>query len=185
MRTGHHRAVLAAPALSRGRGGGGLGSQLRGLAGNLLPDPQDAEECLNDAYLGLWNSIPPAKPQPLLPYALRVVRNLCLKRYHYNRAGKRNRQLDVALLGAGKLLGRVLHAGEGTGRQGAGGRLEQLCQRAVPPGPGAVLGRYWYGSSYKELALKLGITEGATAVRLSRLRDKLRRPTCRKKGVLE
>ena len=46
------------------------------------------------------------------------------------------------------------------------------------------LGRYWYGSSYKELALKLGITENNAAVRLSRLRDKLR-AHLQKKGVLE
>ena len=43
------------------------GTQLRRLAGNILSNPQDAEECVNDAYLGLWDSIPPARPQPLLP----------------------------------------------------------------------------------------------------------------------
>ena len=72
------------------------GTQLRMLAGNILSNPQDAEECVNDAYLGLWDSIPPARPQPLLPYALRVVRNLCLKRYHWNIAQKRNSQFDLA-----------------------------------------------------------------------------------------
>ena len=72
------------------------GTQLRRLAGNILSNPQDAEECVNDAYLGLWDSIPPARPQPLLPYALRVVRNLCLKRYHWNIAQKRNSQFDLA-----------------------------------------------------------------------------------------
>lgn len=46
------------------------------------------------------------------------------------------------------------------------------------------MGRYWYGSSYKELALKLGITENNAAVRLSGLRDKLR-AHLQKKGVLE
>lgn len=29
------------------------GTQLRRLAGNILSNPQDAEECVNDAYLGL------------------------------------------------------------------------------------------------------------------------------------
>ena len=29
------------------------------IANNILDDPQDAEECVNDAYLGAWNSIPP------------------------------------------------------------------------------------------------------------------------------
>ena len=78
------------------RPGGYLRTSTRRLAGNLLHDPEDAEECVNDAYLGLWDSIPPAKPDPLLPYALRVVRNLCLKRYHWNTAQKRNSQFDLA-----------------------------------------------------------------------------------------
>ena len=85
------RSPQAVPALEET-----YGLQLRRLAGNLLSSPQDAEECLNDAYLGLWDSIPPARPEPLLPYALRVVRNLCLKRYHWNNAQKRNSQFDLA-----------------------------------------------------------------------------------------
>lgn len=72
------------------------GSTLRKLAENLLDSRQDAEECVNDAYLGLWEGIPPAKPNPLLPYALKVVRNLCLKRYHWNTAKKRFSPFDVA-----------------------------------------------------------------------------------------
>lgn len=33
------------------------------IADNILDDPQDAEECVNDAWLGAWNSIPPAVPR--------------------------------------------------------------------------------------------------------------------------
>ena len=135
------------------------GSQLRGLAGNLLPDPQDAEECLNDAYLGLWNSIPPAKPQPLLPYALRVVRNLCLKRYHYNRAGKRNNQMEVALSELENCLaGSSTPEGEQDAKE-LGAVLNSFVKGLSHRDRVLFLGRYWYGSSYKELALKLGITE--------------------------
>ena len=36
------------------------------IADNILDDPQDAEECVNDAWLGAWNSIPPQRPDPLL-----------------------------------------------------------------------------------------------------------------------
>ena len=43
------------------------GSQLRGLAGNLLPDPQDAEECLNDAYLGCGTASRRQSPSPCCP----------------------------------------------------------------------------------------------------------------------
>ena len=26
---------------------------------NVLNNPEDAEECVNDSYLGVWNAIPP------------------------------------------------------------------------------------------------------------------------------
>ena len=29
---------------------------------------EDAEECVNDAYLALWRSIPPKRPKPLKAY---------------------------------------------------------------------------------------------------------------------
>ena len=49
-------------------------------ARNILGSTQDAEECVNDAYLALWNAIPPQEPKPLLGYLCRVVRNLALKK---------------------------------------------------------------------------------------------------------
>ena len=46
------------------------------------------------------------------------------------------------------------------------------------------LGRYWYACTHKERALRLGMTENNVAVRLSRLREKLRKYLL-EKGVLE
>ena len=34
------------------------------ISRNILENPQDAEECVNDTYLGLWNAIPPHRPNP-------------------------------------------------------------------------------------------------------------------------
>ena len=39
------------------------------LSYNILNDRQDAEEYVNDAYLGAWNAIPPTRPNPLLTFA--------------------------------------------------------------------------------------------------------------------
>ena len=50
------------------------------VARNILSDPRDAEECINDAYLAVWNTIPPQNPHPLLSYVCRIVRNLALKK---------------------------------------------------------------------------------------------------------
>ena len=116
------------------------GTQLRRLAGNILSNPQDAEECVNDAYLGLWDSIPPARPQPLLPYALRVVRNLCLKRYHWNIAQKRNSQFDLAYSELESCPGGPHRTRAAAGRQGAARSPGGLSAGAFPAGQGAVFG---------------------------------------------
>ncbi len=52
-------------------------SVIRGI----LPDEGDREECINDAYLKLWNAIPPAEPQSLRAYLVQVVRRVALDRY--------------------------------------------------------------------------------------------------------
>ena len=67
------------------------------VAKNILNDVRDTEECVNDAYLGAWNTIPPQRPNPLLSYVCRIVRNLAIKKYHANTAVKRNSIYDVAL----------------------------------------------------------------------------------------
>ncbi len=32
------------------------------IANNILSSREDSEECVNDTYLGLWNTIPPSAP---------------------------------------------------------------------------------------------------------------------------
>ena len=43
------------------------------IAFNILNNTQDTEECVNDAYLGTWNTIPTQNPNPLLSYCLRYI----------------------------------------------------------------------------------------------------------------
>lgn len=43
------------------------------VAGNILRNSLDVEECVNDAYLGAWNTIPPRRPEPLLAYLCRTA----------------------------------------------------------------------------------------------------------------
>lgn len=48
------------------------------IAYGVLGNAQDSEEIVNQAYLKLWNAIPPKKPDPLMPFLARIVRNLSL-----------------------------------------------------------------------------------------------------------
>ena len=73
------------------------GNICRSLSYRIVNDRQDAEECVNDAYLGAWNAIPPARPSPLLTYVLKIVRNISLKSYWKREADKRSSRYTVAL----------------------------------------------------------------------------------------
>lgn len=160
------------------------GEKMRRLAENLLGSSLDAEECVNDACLGAWNSIPPKRPEPLLPYLYKTVRNLALHRYHRNTAQKRGGcgfdaafdELENVLVSPGgpeseldaKELGRVIE-----------GFLRKLSSRDRA----LFLGRYWFGEAYDVLAFRLGMTENNAAVRVSRIREKLKSYLV-KKGAL-
>ena len=67
------------------------------LSNNIVNNRQDAEECVNDAYLRAWNAIPPARPNPLLTYICKIVRNISLKIYYKKEAAKRSSHYTIAM----------------------------------------------------------------------------------------
>ena len=67
------------------------------IAYNILGSIEDAEECVSDAYLVMWNSIPPATPEPLLPYLLRRVKNIAINKYKYLHTQKRQSNYQYCL----------------------------------------------------------------------------------------
>lgn len=78
------------------------------LANNILRQPQEAEECVNDTYLGVWNTIPPQHPQHLKSFVCRIVHHLACKRVEHEQAQKRQsnyrppaRQLSVRPIESG------------------------------------------------------------------------------------
>ena len=59
------------------------------VALRILQDPQDAEECVQDGLLAVWESIPPLRPASLRSYFVALVRNRALDRYRAERREKR------------------------------------------------------------------------------------------------
>lgn len=65
------------------------GSYLYTIAYNVLSDRLDSEECLDDTYLGAWNSMPPKRPTALAVFLSRIMRNVALSRFRRKTAEKR------------------------------------------------------------------------------------------------
>ena len=57
---------------------------LYSIAHNVIHNPMDCEECLNDTYLGAWNAMPPTRPNVLKAFLTTIVRILAINRYNSN-----------------------------------------------------------------------------------------------------
>ena len=145
------------------------------IARNILGNPEDAEECVNDTYLRAWNAIPPARPNTLSTFLGKITRNLSI-----NRAAKRN----AAKRGGGEYpavldeLSELVSGGDSA--EQAFSRRELV--RAIDAFLGGLsakkrgifVRRYWYFDSVSDIARRFGMTEANVSVTLHRLRGQLR-----------
>lgn len=151
------------------------GKICRDLSYRIVGSRQDAEECVNDAYLGAWNAIPPERPDPLLTYILKIVRNISLKVYRRNGAAKRSSRYTLALdeieacIADSKTVEAELEAGE------LDHVIEGFLDTQTVENRIIFMRRYWFADSYKDIAELMGLSEKNISVRLTRIREKMRR----------
>lgn len=144
------------------------------LSYNIVGNSQDAEECVNDAYLGAWNAIPPARPNPLLAFICKIVRNISLKRYERNTAAKRNNIYDVALEELEACLASSATVEEKITEHELSRIIESFLASLSKENRVIFLRRYWFFDSYADISARVGLTEKNVSVRLTRIRKELR-----------
>ena len=143
------------------------------LLRNLLQNEQDAQECANDTYLALWNTIPPEAPKPLLTYLLKIARNRALRRIRYYHTQRRDHQA-VALqelescLASGHLVEQELE------KKLLEAEIERFLRMQKETDRLLFLRRYWFCDSIEVLADTFGWSQSKVKSRLFRLRGRLR-----------
>lgn len=149
------------------------GSLLKGLAQRLLPSPQDAEECVNDALLDIWNTIPPQKPNSLSSYACMLTRRRAIDRIRYLSAQKRGSGTWLVALDE---LEECVPGGKGFDEDGAAltEALNGFLASLSPRDRNIFMGRYFAFESIETLAATHGVTKNTINIRLSRMRKKLK-----------
>lgn len=152
------------------------GGYCRAIADNILANAQDAEECVNDTYLGAWNSMPENRPARLAPYLGKLCRWLSLSRL--KERGRLKRGGGEATL-ALEELSEVLDSGFRTERQLERRELARAIN-AFLAGLGETqrrvfLCRYWYMASVTEIAESFGFSQSKVSSMLHRTRQKLRK----------
>ena len=147
----------------------------RSIAQNILPSPQDAEECVNDALYNMWNSIPPERPVALKAFFASLTRCACLKKQRELRAGKRGGgETALALdeledcVPSGSAPDREVEAKELARAVGAFVRTLGGAERNI------FICRYWYIMPVGAIARRYGYSVSRVKSTLFRTRKKLR-----------
>lgn len=151
------------------------GRYLAKIAYNILRDTEDCKECVNEAYLAAWNSIPPHKPEVLRTYLVMLVRRICVKRAEKKYCQKRfGGAYAVSLSELEECISDNDRVDEDM-------ELSQLVEainvylRGIPEEARSLfIGRYYYMDSLKKAAAYCGMSEAKAKSMLYRTRRGLR-----------
>ena len=143
------------------------------IARNILSSDADAEECVNDAYLALWNRIPPETPQSLKAYAAKIVRHISLDRLDYNTAACRSGQAGVILDEVAEILPDRDAEAAFSSEIPLSVRLERFLDGEKKQARCIFVRRYWFCDSVAEIAARYGMSESGVKSVLFRVRRRL------------
>lgn len=149
-----------------------FGQRLLALAMNILGNREDAQECVNDTYLALWDTIPPKEPDPLWPYACRIGKNIALSRLRKNTAHKRG-AYELSLEELSECIGEDMLQ-QALDAKALGRTIDRFLGTQTKENRILFVRRYWFGDSVGDIAKARGLSENAVSVRLNRTRSKLR-----------
>lgn len=150
------------------------GVEFMHISYRILNNREDSEECVNDAYLNTWNSIPDARPNSLFAYVGKIVRRLSINRLKKNMALKRGGDETELLLSE---LEDCISSGENVesvvGYKELSAHISEFLRTLKKEQRIIFVERYWYAMPIKEIAKKYRISTKKTESILYRCRKKL------------
>lgn len=145
------------------------------VAQKILGDFTETEQCLNDTYFQVWNSIPPATPSSLSAFTAAITRNIALMMLRQKRAGKRGgaeNELSFDELDEYVSGGRSIESE--AERKELVGAINEFLYKLPELKRQLFIRRYWGCCGISELAERFGMSESNVTVTLTRVRKKLK-----------
>lgn len=146
------------------------------IAFNVLGNDEDSEECVNDAYMRAWGSIPPNEPDSMASYIGRITRNLALDKLRQKQSDKRgNGEVPVVL---DELAECVSGHDELERRQDSteiAAAIDSFLDELNSVERGVFMRRYWMMEPIADVANRYDISVSKTTTMLFRLRNRLKK----------
>lgn len=145
------------------------------IAFGILHSREECEECINDAYMQTWQSIPPNRPNNLKTYLGKIIRNLSLNRYEYATAQKRRKsQFDLSLQELEECIPSKETAGQELELKTLTETINEFLKTLPQDKRILFVRRYWYCYGIKEISLQTGIKASKITYDLFQIRNKLK-----------
>lgn len=140
---------------------------------NILGNYSDAEECENDTYVAVWNTIPPTRPNIFSAFLSKIVRNISINRYEYNRAKKRNSEYDLILSELEECTASTMSVEESYAAGEISAYIDDFLKTQKQETRVIFVRRYWYADPVKDIAQRMKISESKVKTVLFRTRKEL------------
>ena len=151
------------------------GRYCHAIAYNILANQPDAEECVNDTYLGAWNSIPPHKPAILSAYLAKLTRRISLNRWRDTSRQKRGGgEVPLALDELADILPGTEDTAAAVEKKELATAIGKFVSTLPQPERDVFISRYFLLVPPEQICGKFGFSPSKTKSMLFRTRNKLR-----------
>ena len=150
------------------------GKLCHSIAYNILNNHEDSEECVNDTYVGVWNAIPPTRPNNFMSFVCKISRNLSLKRLEFMKRDKRSADVMLSLDELESVLPDDRYA-PGVSDEDVGKLISKFLRTQKEEARLVFLRRYYFFDSIEEIAHRFGFTESKVKSMLFYTRRKLKK----------
>lgn len=151
------------------------GSYCHSISYNILHNTEDAQECVNDTWLGAWKSIPPHRPNRLSAYLGKITRNLSLNRYKRYTAEKRGLgQAELVLSEPEECIPAENSVEQIIEEMTLTKSINRFLYAQPRQKRNIFIRRYWYLCPIRDIAASYGMSESKVASLLFRMRNELK-----------
>lgn len=154
------------------------------IAYNILRSREDADESVNDTYLGAWNAMPPHRPNCLRTFLGKITRRVSLKKWRDEHRDKRGGdEVSLALEELSECIPSNASVEENVIAGELSARINRFVGTLAPTERQVFLCRYWYLDSIDKISTDFCFGKSKVKSMLRRTRARLR-ADLEKEGIL-
>ncbi|MEA4832198.1 hypothetical protein SDC9_129809 [bioreactor metagenome] len=151
------------------------GKLILSIAFNVLNDYSDAEECVNDTYMKMWNIIPPYRPQHFRPFLCKIARQISIDKYRQSQTRQKGSGFKVLLSELENDIADKYSFDDETDSRILSDYINAYISSLKIESRVLFIRRYFFAESVKDLAKRFEISESNVGIKLFRIRNDLKK----------